>query len=106
MKKKVVLSVAVVLLVVMIAVMCAACTPTQKSVIKKFEKNGYAVVGDENSKVINCTKVSELQNVTITWYDNEDDAKAAETLANKGVLKVKRKGNAVAVGTQSAIDLF
>ncbi len=44
MKKKVVLSVAVVLLVVMVAVMLVACTPSQKSIIKKFEDNGYAVI--------------------------------------------------------------
>ena len=110
MKKKVVLSVAVVLLVVMVAVMCVACTPTQKSVMKKFEDKGYTVVGKEDSKVINCTKISlsDPQSITITWFDNEDDAKEAYDLALEAGSKetVKRKGNAVAVGTKDAIKLF
>lgn len=110
MKKKVFLSVAVVLLVVMVAAMLVACTPSQKSVIKKFEDKGYTVVGGEESKVINCTKVSlsDPQNVTITWFDNEDDAKEAYDAALKLGTKetVKRKGNAVAVGTKDAVALF
>lgn len=108
MKKKVVLSVAVVLLIVMVAVMCVACTPTQKSVIKKFENKDYKVVGNEDSKVINCTKLSDAQSIIITWYDNEDDAKKAEELALKTNSKetVKRKGNAVGVGTKDAVKLF
>ncbi|MDE5756510.1 MAG: hypothetical protein K2I23_05400 [Clostridia bacterium] len=110
MKKKVVLSVAVVLLVVMVAVMCVACTPTQKSVMKKFEDKGYTVVGKEDSKVISCTKVSlsDPQSIIITWFDNEDDAKDAYEAALEAGSKetVKRKGNAVAVGTKDAVKLF
>lgn len=108
MKKKVVLSVAVVLLVVMVAVMCVACTPSQKSVIEKFEKEGYIVVGGEDSKVIGATKITK--NIEITWYDNEDDAKKAYEISIKlpgtSEKNVKRKGNAVAVGDEESIKLF
>ena len=103
MKKKVVLSVAVVLLVVMVAVMLVACTPSQKSIIKKFEDNGYAVIGGEDSKMITCTKITE--SIIITWYDNEDDAKKIVDTFNSKKF-IARKGCAVAVGTEGAIKLF
>ncbi|MDE7348953.1 MAG: hypothetical protein K2N53_04760, partial [Clostridia bacterium] len=84
------------------------CTPSQKSMIKKFEDNGYIVVGGEDSKIINCTKVSELQNITITWFDNEDDAKEFVSAFNSdnGKKFIARKGCAVAVGTEAAVKLF
>ena len=112
MKKKVVLSVAVVLLVVMVAVMCVACTPSQKSVINKFKNKDYKLLlGDENSKVVTLTKAESLtsiKEITITWYDNEDDAKKAEEAALKLGSKetVKRKGNAVATGDKDSIKIF
>ena len=112
MKKKVVLSVAVVVLVVMVAVMCVACTPTQKSVINKFtsDKNGYKLIlGDENASVVTLSK-SLTVSITITWYDNEDDAKKAYDVGVKAPLQsektVKRKGNAVAIGDEASIKLF
>ncbi|MDE6474528.1 MAG: hypothetical protein K2L70_05450 [Clostridia bacterium] len=106
MKKKVVLSVAVVLLVVMVAVMCVACTPSQKSVIDKFKGEEYLVVGGETAKVITATKVG--RKIVITWFDNEDDAKEAYDAALKLGTKetVKRKGNAVAVGDADSIKIF
>ena len=110
MKKKVVLSVAVVLLVVMVAAICVACTPNQKSIIKKFEDKGYTVVGKEDSKIINCTKVSlsDPQSVTITWFDSEDDAKdfVSNFDSENGKKYIARKGCAVAVGTEDAVKLF
>ena len=106
MKKKVVLSVAVVLLVVMVAIMCVACTPTQKSVIKKFEDEGYAVIGKEDSKVITCTKLTNT--IIITWYDNEDDAKEIVSNFNSenGKKYIARKGCAVAIGDEASIKIF
>ena len=114
MKKKVVLSVAVVLLVVMVAVMCVACTPSQKSVINKYRNKDYKVLsGDENSRVVVLTKsesLTSLKKVTITWYDNEDDAKSAYETAIKipGYTEknAKRKGNAVAVGDEDSVKIF
>ncbi|MDE6210629.1 MAG: hypothetical protein K2O31_00945 [Clostridia bacterium] len=114
MKKKVVLSVAVVLLVVMVAVMCVACTPSQKSVIKKFENKDYKLIaGDADSKVVNLTKAESLtsiKTITITWYDNEDDAKdayeASIKLPGQSEKTVKRKGNAVAIGDEDSIKIF
>ncbi|MDE7071720.1 MAG: hypothetical protein K2O86_07070 [Clostridia bacterium] len=114
MKKKVVLSVAVVLLVVMVAVMCVACTPSQKSVINKFKKNEYTLfAGDENSDVVILTKAESLtsiKQITITWFENEDKAKEAYNnsikLPGYSEKNVKRKGNAVAVGDEDSIKLF
>ena len=114
MKKKVVLTVAVVLLVVMVASLCVACTPSQKSVINKFKNKEYELIlGDENSAVVKLSKAESLtsyKTITITWYDNEEDAKAAYDAAVKAPLQsektVKRKGNAVAVGDEDSIKIF
>ncbi len=112
MKKKLVLSVAIVLLVVMIATVCVACTPSQKSVIKKFESKGYKlIVGDAEAKVVNLTKVESLtsvKSITITWYENEEDAKKTEEAfkSEDGKQFMKRKGNAIAIGDEDSIKLF
>ncbi len=114
MKKKVILSVAVVLLVVMVAVMCVACTPSQKSVINKFRNKDYKlIVGDEDAKLVTLTKAESLtsiKTITITWFESEDEAKEAYNNAIKlpanSEKTVKRKGNAVAVGDEDSIKLF
>ena len=108
MKKKVFLSVAVVLLVVMVAAMLVACTPSVSSVDKKYKKAEYeggAVTIDGHSAA-NYTK--GLNNVTIIWFDSEDDAKEYAEVQTKilGEKRVSRKGKAVATGTTDAVAIF
>lgn len=121
MKKKVVLSVAVVLLVVMVAAMCVACTPNADSLTKKLEKKDYKVVnnpilGKDMEKAIVASNGEEM--LYVTWYKTSDAAKEAYDKAKDGKedmkqlfskdveFKVAKKGNAVAVGTKNAIKLF
>ncbi len=110
MKKKIVLSVAVVLLVVMIAVMCVACTPSVESVTKKYEKNEYkggSTTIDGHSAAVFTKNI--VNTVTIVWFDNKDDAQAYYDAQVKiwGKDCVAKKGNAVAFGTtKEAVAIF
>ena len=114
MKKKVVLSVAVVVLLVMVTAMCVACTPNIDNVEKKFNNKDYkTVLKTEKSlslaKMTNALIPTPESAIIIAWYDNTDDAKKAYDDAIKaGGTKetVKRKGNAVATGDKDAIKLF
>lgn len=119
MKKKVVLSVAVVLLVVMVAVMCVACTPNADSLQKKLEKKDYKVVvqdgvGDTTKSLQAAKGTDEL--LMVSWFkDSEtckkyyDEAKANDStfklIFGDKEYKIVKKGNAVAVGTKNAIKL-
>ncbi|MBD5086184.1 MAG: hypothetical protein HDT32_02300 [Clostridiales bacterium] len=116
MKKKIILSVALVLLVVMIATICVACTPSVDSVANKFEKKGYTVTKTEKS--VSAAKkgdeggligaITNAKAIEIVWYDNEEDAQkaydAAVTLL--GEKAAKKKGNAVAVGDEDSLKIF
>ncbi|MDE6614829.1 MAG: hypothetical protein K2K24_04905 [Clostridia bacterium] len=109
MKKKIFLSIALVLLVVMIATVCVACKPSIDNVAKKFESKEYKVDKSENSVV--AVKINENgsdRSINIDWYDDEDLAKAAyeKAVAIEGDKRVKRKGNAVAVGDEESIKIF
>lgn len=105
MKKKIILSVALVLLIVMIATIFAACTPSVDSVAKKFENKDYKVTKTE--KVIVATKLLEGKAIEITWYDSEEDAKKIEEAFKGDDNKtIKRKGAAVAIGDADSIKLF
>ena len=113
MKKKVVLSVAVVLLVVMVAAICVACTPSMDSVEKKFQNKGYKTFA-QTDNTLTMTKFTDAiiptpeSSITIVWYENEDKAKEAYEAKLKVGSEdtVKRKGNAVATGDKDAIKIF
>ncbi|MBD5100484.1 MAG: hypothetical protein HDT29_04345 [Clostridiales bacterium] len=116
MKKKIILSVALVLLVVMIATLCVACTPSVDSVANKYDKKGYDVTKTE--KTVSAAKAGDeggligaivnSKAVTITWYDTEEDAqKAYDTaVALFGEKGAKKKGTAVAVGDEDSLKIF
>lgn len=114
MKKKVVLSVAVVLLVVMVAIACVACTPSIDSVEKKFQKKDYETYAKTDNTLTMVKKgkglATIIPDIIITWYENEDKAKDAYDAAVKAPgaseKTVKRKGNAVANGNEDAIKIF
>ena len=88
MKKKLVLSISVVLLLVMVVVACVACTPNADKVEKKFKDKGYDVQVIEVSsdsedpitseyaqmgvtKVIRASK-SEDDYAVILWFEDSD----------------------------------
>lgn len=115
MKKKLVISVAAVVLVVMLAMMCAACTPGMDSVEKKFKNKDYKTTVKTDDS-LTMVKYSDAlvplpeSSVTIIWYENEDKAKEAYELAIKlpgmSEKNAKRKGNAVASGDADAVKIF
>ncbi len=110
MKKKLILSVAVVLLVVMVATICVACTPSVDSVAKKFEKKDYEVIKTDNSvtAVKKGDGLLDGYRIVIVWCDSDESAdKLYET--NKklyGEKGVARKGNVVAGGDEDSIKIF
>ena len=126
MKKKVVLSVAVVLLIVMVAVMCVACTPNSDNLKKKLEKKDYVVkvstskaetsmFGDDAEKVLMAGKKGSLSpDLTVIWFKDSKSADKAykdaqntlEKLGDAGKdMKVVKKGKAVVSGKKDAVKL-
>ncbi len=84
MKKKIILSVALVLLVVMVATVCVACTPSVDSVAKKFENKDYTITTKTEKSLIAVKKgedggiigsIVDSKNIEIIWYDDEESAK-------------------------------
>jgi hypothetical protein len=117
MKKKIILSVALVLLVVMVATVCVACTPSVDSVAKKFENKDYTITTKTEKSLIAVKKgedggiigsIVDSKNIEIIWYDDEESAKKAYDAAVKlfGEKRAKIKGNAVATGDEDSIKLF
>ena len=116
MKKKIVLSVAVVLLVVMIATICVACTPSIDSVKKKFENKEYEVTKPTENSLVAVKKgeggglntVLGAKKITIVWYDDEESAQKAydAAVALLGEKCAKKKGTAVASGDEDSVKIF
>lgn len=108
MKKRIILSVALVLLVVMIATVCVACTPSVDSVAKKLEKKDYEINTKTETSIIAVKKDETDKSISIIWYDDEESAKKAYDAAVKlfGEKRAKIKGNAVATGDEDSIKLF
>lgn len=109
MKKKIILSIALVLVIVMIATVCVACTPSVDSVAKKFTDKEYKVTKED--KRVNAVKIYEGEadrSIDVVWYDDENTAKDAydNAVAIEGEKRVKRKGNAVAIGDEASLKLF
>lgn len=111
MKKNVGKIIAVILVVALLTTVLAACNA--ESYQKKLEKKGYSVVtvenNDENATIAwTVTATGDGGAVTITKYNNIDDAKEAEanglTLSVGSVKKViKRQGKIVFSGTEQAV---
>lgn len=115
MKKKIILSVAIVVLAVMLVSVFVACTPSVDKVDEKFKEEKYlggaievedGIAGMTGAAAY--TKLLEGEAITIWWFENGDDAKAAyEDLKNDDSKdNVYKKGNAIAFGTEGAIDIF
>ena len=115
MKKKVFLSVAIVVLAVMLVSVFVACTPSVDKVDEKFKEEKYlggavesedAIAGMTGAAVY--TKVLEGEMITIWWFESSDDAKAAyEDAKSDGSKKnLCKRGKPIAFGTEGAIDLF
>ena len=121
MKKKVVLSVAVVLLVVMVAVMCVACTPNPDNLKSKVKEKGYVTIPSGilslSKDITDSLAASNGEEVLVViWYKDSDTCKSAYEKAqdNKDLVKdffgdkefkVVKRGTAVCYGTKEAIKL-
>lgn len=113
--KKFVAITSIVVLAVVLATMLMACTPSEESLTKKYKEADYIVISggaddipgydaeDADIKyVLIATKITE--NVVIVCFGNSDDAKACyEEIKGDGV---KKKGNAIAIGSEEALKLF
>ena len=107
MKKKLVLSVSVVLLLVMVALACVACTPSSDSVKKKLETEGYTVVVVEISsnlfddiegvdykemgvtKLLSATNTKNDEYVMILWFTDSKKLNEAYDEAKKELDELK-----------------
>ena len=126
MKKKLVFSVSVVLLLVMVVLSCVACTPNANITKKKLEKKGFEV------EVVNVTDESELglikflqafkgedEYVIIYWFSNHnklnDAYKEAERIFDEWKaqceegevfeLELVKKGKSIIQGTKAAVKI-
>ena len=105
MKKKLVLSISVVLLLVLAVIACVACTPNADSVQKKLEGEGYEVevieVSSDSEDIvistyaqIGVTKVlraskSEEEYLTILWFSDSDKLNDAYKSAEEKIEELK-----------------
>ncbi|MDE7070818.1 MAG: hypothetical protein K2O86_02450 [Clostridia bacterium] len=105
MKKKLVLSISVVLLLVLAVIACVACTPNADSVQKKLEGEGYEVevieVSSDSEDIvistyaqIGVTKVlraskSEDEYLTILWFSDSDKFNDAYKSAEEKIEELK-----------------
>ncbi len=113
--KKFITVTSIVVLAIVLATMLMACTPSEESLTKKYEEADYVVVSgaaddipgydaeDADIKyVLVATKL--VSNVIIVCFGNSEDAKACyEEIKGDGV---KKKGNAIAIGDEDALELF
>lgn len=81
-------------------------TPGVKNTVKKFQSLGYthASANVGNMTAYNFKKDGE--SIFIVWYENKSMATKAFAAASKLQLNAILRENAVAIGTQNAIDVF
>ena len=124
MKKKLILSVSVILLVALTATLFTACasTPNAKRLAEKLEANGYGVeyYYADNSRnpdetciqVLHAwTEESDGNDLIVYWYPNEKEAKRAyyefsKQFADAEEWNVKKQGKAVGIGIPSLLNLL
>lgn len=108
MKKKVFLSVAIVVLAVMLVSVFAACTPSVDKVDEKFKEEGYIGGSASISGYTGSTYTKITETITILWFEESDDAKEAYEKFKSDDKKdnLCRRGKAVAYGTDGAIEIF
>ncbi|MDE5654822.1 MAG: hypothetical protein K2I46_04355 [Clostridia bacterium] len=132
MKKKLVLSISVVLLLVMVVVACVACTPNADKVEKKLKDKGYSVNVEDISadgsgqyaslgvtKVLSASK-SEDDYVIVLWFKDSDKLNEAyekakaefdewkqayEEMGGEFNMKLVKKGKAIVQGSANAVKL-
>ncbi len=118
--KKFITITSIVVLAVVLATMLMACTPSEESLKKKFSENGYAATSvsastlgiDEDETPIEYMFLAGtfslkegLDGVYVVCFTNSDDAKAYYDKIKESE-NAKKKGNAVAYGSEDALKLF
>lgn len=126
MKKKIAIIAVALCLVIALVALCA-CTPSVKSLRSKYEKKGYTCedikaedVGEEFGEDIAIDYAfyaidKDLNSVTVVAFKNKDDADKVEERLKKAddsiigewtKVTYARKGNAIAYGSEAAVELF
>ncbi len=117
--KKFITVTSIIVLAVVLATMLMACTPSEESLKKKFAENGYAAASvsasalgiDEDETPIEymflagSVSLSGIDGVYVVCFTNSDDAKAFYDKIKESE-NAKKKGNAVAYGSEDALKLF
>ncbi len=127
--KKFITVTSIVVLAIVLATMLMACTPSEESLKKKYEEADYTVTSvnsDEAQKYLDDYLGEDSEEIPVKYvlvvtdgiaginvvpvcvvicFKNSDDAKAAYE-GNEDSANVKKKGNAVAFGTEKALELF
>lgn len=115
MKKKIILSVAIIVLAVMLVSVFVACTPSVDKVDEKFKEEKYrggaievedGIAGMTGAAAY--TKILEGEAITIWWFENDDDAKEAYEKLKSDDSKdnLCKRGKAIAFGSEGAIEIF
>ena len=114
--------IAVLTMTLLCVVALCACTPSADALKKKYEDEGYAVTvakaedaekyGVESEDVDYVfTATKGLNSVMVIGFKNGDKASELYDKAQKKeglfvLVESKKSGNAVAIGTKDAVDLF
>lgn len=108
MKKKVFLSVAIVVLAVMLVSVFVACTPSQEKVDEKFKEEGYVGIATSLGEYKGSVYTKLTESITVFWFENSEDANEAydELKSDDSKKNLCKRGKAIAFGTEGAIDLF
>lgn len=107
MKKKIILSVAIVVLAVMLVSVFVACTPDKDKVDEKFKEEGYIGTNVTVSGYTGALYTKITETITIVWFEESEDAKKVyEELESENKENLCKRGNAIAFGTEGAIEIF
>ncbi len=108
MKKKIILSVAIIVLAVMLVSVFVACTPDKDKVDEKFKEEGYIGTNVTVSGYTGALYTKITETITIIWFENDDDAKEAyeELKSDDSKDNLCKRGKAIAFGSEGAIEIF
>lgn len=122
--KKFVTITSIVVLAVVLATMLMACTPSEESLTKKYEKNDYVVASLNFDDILELLNIEVEETaikyalkarkgvviVNVVCFSDSDTAKEVYEVAEKLFGdKCKKKGNAIAFGLladEEALSLF
>ena len=81
-------------------------TPSVKDTVKAFEKLGYSHGESKLESFIAHSFSKDGESIMIVWYKNKSLATKALSTVSKIGMNATMRGNAVAIGSQIALDIF